>query len=127
MPDVDDITSVEALVTVDNNNQVRVTPDPIILSVNDGEEANWIFDQQLMAINFSPNSTPFEGSTYVAGEGGACLSGPPLPGTEGTSHGGAVSARSYKYTIQVTTGQGEFITYDPRVIIISRRPKVPHL
>ncbi|HYE72364.1 MAG TPA: hypothetical protein VEF04_03500 [Blastocatellia bacterium] len=126
MPIVD-FASVEALITVDNNNQVRVTPDPIILSVDDGEEVNWMFDQQLLAINFSPNSTPFEGATYVAGEGGACLSGPPMPGTEGTSNGGAVSSRSYKYTVQVTTGQGEFITHDPRVIIIRRRPKGTHL
>lgn len=123
----DDLGSVEVLITVNGNNQVVVTPDPIIISVEDGEEVAWLHNESLLAVNFSPVSTPFAGTTYLAGEGGACLSGAPLPGAEGPLAGGAISSRSYKYTVQVTTGQGEFITHDPRVIVVRRHPRGTNL
>jgi hypothetical protein len=126
MSPTDDLNLVEVLVTVDSNNQIVISPDPVIVSVEDGEEIAWIFDESLLAINFSPASTPFGGTTYLAGAGGACLSGAPLPGTEGPQLNSSVASRTYKYTAQVTTGQGEFLTEDPRVIVIRRYPRGSH-
>lgn len=124
MPTTDDLSSVEVLINVDADNNIVVSPDPVIISVEDEEEVAWLFNEELLAVNFSPNHTPFGGTTYLAGSGGACLSGAPLPGSEGQPQGGAVASRTYKYTVQVTTAQGEFVTHDPRVIVIRRHPKV---
>jgi hypothetical protein len=126
MPTASDLGAIEVVVTVDSNNKIQVTPDPVYVSAEDQERIVWLFDEQLLEVNFD-NNNPFstQSHTYVAEEGGACMTGPPLPGSEGSPQGGgAVASGTFKYTVQVRTAQGEFITEDPRVIIVRRHPKI---
>jgi hypothetical protein len=126
MPTASDLGAIEVVVTVDGNNKIQVTPDPVYVSAEDQERIVWLFDERFLEVNFN-NNNPFSAMsyTYVAEEGGACMTGPPLPGSEGGAQGGGAIANStHKYTVQVRTADGTFITEDPRVIVVRRHPKI---
>ncbi len=93
------------------NGSVVVNPDPVHVSISQGESAVWHCPQGTASITFKgdPKGSPFLSDDFDVPAGGSCGSGPPARGKV---------REHYKYSVTVTLPNDRRVyRVDPEVVV----------